>query len=566
MNKIHLWLVVLTLCQPAAFARHKAKVHDTQAQDRQTALSPLALTRLQQIQFDSLYFEALSMQLQDKSAEAMRLVSEALTVDSLSAPALYFRSRLYRSEGNPLGLHDAELAARLDSTNYWYSNELGEQYVDRHRFDLAIPCYERLQRIYPDKSEPCYSLAELYLRGEQLDSCLRALDRIEELDGINPNLTLHKFYILKEQGKTDEAFREYEKLIERFPFDISYRIRLGDLQMQSGMLSQAKHTYDEAARIDPDNAYLWIAQSNYYSVTGNQPAADSLVQCALLNANLDIDTKIKILTEYLNTALQKVAKEKSLANDTTAISLPEADSLFVTVATMHPTSAQVYNLHADYLSAIHQDSLALVQVRFAVDLQPSESSYWSHALTLAAQVGDFPLVFQLAQSARRLHPALPEAYLMPAYAYSTLQQPDSALACYDAALQHIDKTEIYTLSIIWGYKGDVYSELGKPSEAYACYDKALVYNERNYAVLNNYAYHLCTSGGDLMKAESMAAKVVQQYPDVATYLDTYAWIFYLQGNYTLAKIYQQKALEKAGDNPDATLVLHYDAILKALGE
>ena len=33
-------------------------------------------------------------------------------------------------------------------------------------------------------------------------------------------------------------------------------------------------------------------------------------------------------------------------------------------------------------------------------------------------------------------------------------------------------------------------------------------------------------------------------PDNATYLDTYAWIFFVQGNYTLAKIYIESALEK----------------------
>lgn len=42
----------------------------------------------------------------------------------------------------------------------------------------------------------------------------------------------------------------------------------------------------------------------------------------------------------------------------------------------------------------------------------------------------------------------------------------------------------------------------------------------------------------------MSAQCIKLEPDNATYLDTYAWIFFVQGNYTLAKIYIESALEK----------------------
>lgn len=558
-------LFLLALCLPiAVFARKKAKTGTVVPMESTILRTPL--DDRQTYLFDSLYFESLSKLLQDDAQEAFRLVSEALEVDSLSAPALYLRSKIYRMQGNPNGLRDVELAVQLDSVNYWYGSALGDLYIERGRYDLAIPCYERLQRQHPEKSDPCYTLAQLYLRADSLDLCLQQLDKIEELDGVNPNLTLQKFYILQQQGKTDEAFNEYDKLIHRFPFDISYRIQLGDLQMKSGMIPQAKVTYDEAAKIDPDNAYLWIAQSNYYSITGNHAAADSLVQQALVNANLDIDTKIQILTEYLKTTLRKVAKEKETAKDTTAIDLPGVDSLFLTVATMHPTAPEVYDLHADYLSAIGRDSSALVQILFAVDLKPSEKKYWGKSLSLAAQTDNFPKVLQLAEAAKRLHPSLSDIYLTTAYVYAKQEKKDSVEMAYKDALQNIEPNEVNLRSRIYGYLGDNYYEMGRKEDAYASYDEALKYNDKNYSVLNNYAYFLCLDGGDLNKAETMAAKVIQQYPDEPTYLDTYAWIYYLQGNYMLAKFYQQRAIDKAGDHPSADLVLHYDAILKALGE
>ena len=54
-------------------------------------------------------------------------------------------------------------------------------------------------------------------------------------------------------------------------------------------------------------------------------------------------------------------------------------------------------------------------------------------------------------------------------------------------------------------------------------------------------------------------------PDNATYLDTYAWIFFKQGNYSLARIYLQNALDKTKE-PSAELFEHYGDILFMLGE
>ncbi|MBP5763822.1 MAG: hypothetical protein J6W47_01795, partial [Bacteroidales bacterium] len=115
MKKLIILLLLVGL--PAfAFARKKAKhVADGQGEP---GLQRVVLDAQQTSVFDSLYFEALSKMLQDDHREAFRLVSEALDVDSLSAPALFLRSKLYQMQNNPNSLRDAELAVRLDTANY----------------------------------------------------------------------------------------------------------------------------------------------------------------------------------------------------------------------------------------------------------------------------------------------------------------------------------------------------------------------------------------------------------------------------------------------------------------
>lgn len=63
----------------------------------------------------------------------------------------------------------------------------------------------------------------------------------------------------------------------------------------------------------------------------------------------------------------------------------------------------------------------------------------------------------------------------------------------------------------------------------------------------------------------MSAQCIKLEPDNATYLDTYAWIFFVQGNYTLAKIYIESALEK-DKTKSAELVDHYGDILFMNGD
>lgn len=63
--------------------------------------------------------------------------------------------------------------------------------------------------------------------------------------------------------------------------------------------------------------------------------------------------------------------------------------------------------------------------------------------------------------------------------------------------------------------------------------------------LNNYAYYLSEKGVDLHKAESMSYKTIKAEPNNGTYLDTYAWILFMEERYADAKTYIDQALKTA---------------------
>ena len=101
----------------------------------------------------------------------------------------------------------------------------------------------------------------------------------------------------------------------------------------------------------------------------------------------------------------------------------------------------------------------------------------------------------------------------------------------------------------------------KTKVLYAAYDRVLELDPYNLMVLNNYAYHLATHGGDLTQAERMSAITIREQPNNPVYLDTYGWILHLKGQDELAKFYLQKALwnaQKTGNKEE--IEKHFEAI------
>ena len=175
------------------------------------------LTHEQQAHFDAIYFDAIAMQQYGKTDQAFALMQRALEIDSLSAPALYFVSDVYRGmeKWNQSLFYMRRAVAADKGNNYWYRAGEGELLSRMGRYQEAIDCYKDLSDRFPKHSEPLYNLAELYLRLDSGRQCIDVLEKIEDIDGVSPQITLQKFYILQGLGRSDDAFAEYDKLIDR---------------------------------------------------------------------------------------------------------------------------------------------------------------------------------------------------------------------------------------------------------------------------------------------------------------------------------------------------------------
>lgn len=508
------------------------------------------LSESERRKFDYYFLESLRLKNQGKQDAAFDLMKKAVAIDTTSAAAGFELANYYLKLGRPLlALDYLQGATRRDPDNYWYSMLEARLLQNLNMSDEAVAVYSRLAEKNPDNTEINYALADVYTQRGETEKAIAALDKMEENTGVMEPISLEKHRLYMTLDRKEEAFQEVRKLIAAYPTLIQYQILLGDLYLGAGMLTEAKAAYDQAALTEPDNVYLLLAMANYYNSIGDITASNKLVKDALVNEKLDVDTKVKMLTGYLSTLLQK--KE----------SLNETDSLFTTIIDQHPQVSEVHALYAEVLVSTNRMKEAREQLGFAVDFNPNERNLWMQLIGVDMRQENWAGVVESTEKGMHYVPEMPELYLYQGVGYSMMDKQEQALKAYQKGLEKIDPKNVQMISTLWGQIGDVYYKLDQIQKAYDSYDEALKYNEKNAAVLNNYSYFLSLEGKDLSKAERLSGKAVELEPNNATYLDTYAWIYFKQGNYMLAKFYIQSAVNKADGSQSAEVMEHYGDIL-----
>lgn len=85
----------------------------------------------------------------------------------------------------------------------------------------------------------------------------------------------------------------------------------------------------KAHEIDPNDPRYIVSMANYYDAIGDKEASENEIKAALVNEELDIDTKVAILSRYI----QRLQQTKQ--------GLAKADLLFLTLLEQHPEDTEL---------------------------------------------------------------------------------------------------------------------------------------------------------------------------------------------------------------------------------
>ena len=427
------------------------------------------------------------------------------------------------------------------------------------RPEEALRAIKSLSERNPNKLELQGRVAEAYARTGDFLQSNATYESIVAIPGKSMAVTNKKIGNYIALNDSSGAISEMRSLLATAPRNVSYNIAMGGVLQQFGHNDSALYYLNKAQEYEPDNGYTYLAKAQFYNLMNDSASYDQQIYQALISENLDVEAKIEVLTNY--------ARQLLSSGDSTQ----RVSHLFEVLIEQHPHEAHIHDLYSEYFVVKKNYRAAAEQLGYVLDINPTDAAQWRKLMLVNMMGEDLPAALAAADKALEYNPDSLDLYRYIAPIYYQMKDYDRALETYDRALtmldtQQLDEQDAFEeRSDLLGGKADVFFSMGDTIRAFETYEQALELYPGNYGVMNNYAYFLALSGRDLDKAERMSALTVKAYPQNATYLDTYAWVFYKKGNYTMALMYIRSAIEN-DDTHSADVLEHYGDILFKSGE
>ena len=418
------------------------------------------------------------------------------------------------------------------------------------RNDEALRVWSRLVGLFPSNVNFKYKLADTYAAKGNFKQAIAIYDSIEVNEGMSIPITLRKVNYHMAYNDTAGSIDEGLRLVKSASANVDYNLFMGNMYLQFAEHDSAMLYFDKALEIDPNNGYAYLYKADYYKLTGDSVNYDKQIYNALINKNIEIDQKISVLTDYVRESLRD-----------TIMASERAENLFSVLIDQHPHESAIHDLYSQYLVTVKDYGGAAEQLGYVLDLEPANAENWKKLMLINLMDENYEEAFKAADKALEYNPDNIELYQYIAPAYYQIEEYDKAIATYAVAMEKADTTDSELMSSLASGLGDVYFMKKDTLKAFEQYEKALEYNPGNIMAMNNYAYFLAESGHDLDKAERLSGMSVKYEPENPTYLDTYAWIYFKKGEYSLALTYMKAAIANSDGEQSAELYEHYGDIL-----
>ena len=511
------------------------------------------------------FYQGVLAQSSGRTMEAFDLLRHARALDPTDPAIAFMLGGNYAQQGmSDRALSLLEEAYGADSTNLTYARALSAGYIEAGRMQDALHINERLSAADPEDDDVRYRLIQLYARTGELKKGIQLATELQKRFQPMPEaygqLTKMKIQLLALSKDSVAVGREYRAWAALYPEDRRpYYDWILHLFQTGGAKEAEKQLASDvrAGRISSGDAtalrvHKYILQKDY-------PAAEAELVRLTPDKKIGADEKI---TLWLLLTKESQGSEGYTAGKYT----PHIAELVAE----YPDDLQVLKTYAQLLRYEERYQEAYDLLAPKSKLHPSEEWIWSELLDAAIGLQSDSLTVVVARDAKRYVPTDWRNYIVLSGDRFQHDDADGAMKILEEGIEAIDPKTGEGAARLFGFLADVYAERGGPEKALladSLYLRAIEANPKEPDVLNNYAYRLAKAGRNLDDAERYALQAVRLSPDAAHILDTYAYILLLRKNYTLAKLYQRKALSQAGpEKTSPDMYDHMGDIYRGLGE
>jgi tetratricopeptide repeat protein len=509
------------------------------------------------IRYNYFFLEAIRQQEMGNFAAAFDLLRHARDINP-NAPEVYYEIAGYYidMQNGKAARYYFEKAAELAPDNPAYLEKLGQFYISQANYEQALTTYERLYANNKTREDVLQILYQLYGSQNNYKKMIEVIERMEMLLGSSEQLSLTKMQIFEQMGDKRKAQAELMRLVQKNPLDLNYRIMLGNWFFQNNKKKEAFKEYQTVLKEDPSNAAAQLSLLDYYRDAKNEKVVEELTQKLLESKKTEKETKMVLLRQVIIDNQQSDAKDSL-----------EVIKLFDRVLSYPQEDADIVMMKAAYLTLKNapEDSVNKVYEQ-AIAIEPDNSRARIALIQNIWKEEQYDKVISISRPAQEYNPEEMVFYYFEGFAQYMKKENDAALQTFKkGAAQIKPDSDPNIVSDFYAIMGDILHEKGLDKEAFEAYDSCLHWRPENLAALNNYAYYLSLSKNDLKKAEEMSYKTIKKEPANPTFLDTYAWILFLQERYEEANIYIDQAI-KNDTTPSGVLFEHAGDIYYHVGK
>ena len=507
--------------------------------------------------YDRLFLEAIIEREKGNDAAAFEMLRHCLDINPEASEAYYYIAHYYlRMKETDKALAAFKKASLLEPDNVNYLETLAQMYLQSQDLESATETFERLSKAEPDREDVLGMLVQLYSNDkDQYPKAIATLNRMEELDGMNERISYAKAELYQKMDNGKAAIAEMKKLADQYPNDLNYRNAYADMLLVNNNEKKAIDIYRGILKEEPANSKVLFSMRTYFLGQGNTVAADSMTVNILTRSNANTDEKIYLLR-------QEVMENESKGDDSTKVI-----RLFERTIKTKDSDPSIGLLYASYmeLKKMPKENINRV-LEDVLEKAPDNAAARLQLIADAWERKDYDRVVTLCSAARQYNPDEMAFYYYQGVALSQQDKTDEALDTFKNGISVInEQSSPDIVSDFYAIMGDLLHEKGDKQQAFAAYDSCLQWKPDNLGCLNNYAYYISESGGNLSKAEEMSYKTIKAEPKNATFLDTYAWILFRQERYAEAKIYIEQTLQCDSDS-SAVIVEHAGDIYAKCGD
>lgn len=500
---------------------------------------------------DSFFYRAMQFQGYDQVPQAINHLWMAYQIDSTQPAVLMRLSRLLVLQGNMDRASEMmESAYRHSGYDYHYGMELLQVAGRFNDWALAERTSTRLLGERPEDKSLRYFLFNLYRESGQSEEALRVI-RYNEGDKRDAEMVAKEAALLYDLGRKEEMKQLLQPYVEAYPGDYLYALPLAQVYWEEDP-TKAEALMETMLQHNPNSHVV----TNY--------------AVASYSANKQYD---KVKEEILRVAELEGADPNYIIQ-LLELSKKNTKDLARLLPFLIEVAQEVYQLYGDDRFALQaagdymllSDTLHAEQIfeKLMADGTQATMPYY-YFVEKYAQSEE---VEKLDSVVTKGLEALPDDGLLNLYAALVAINGGDTVAFASKVKQGIEvvspEDPFYAqLALL---QADLSMEQkGDWAETVKYYEIAI--SKGIPTAYNNYAYALTKHGTaeDLNKAEEMASKAIKADSENPAFLDTYAWVLYLKKGYPLARIYMERAINKAED-PEPLYYEHYADILTALGE